>query len=70
VPRPPAARRYHTDKQERAFRRLLAAVDAERQRLASQRDAAALPPLRERIIGRWVFEVVWDGRRGSPMLTG
>jgi hypothetical protein len=70
TPRPATRRVYLTDKQERGLRRLLAAVDAERQRLAALRAAEAEPPIRERVIGACTFLVIWDGTRASPSLTG
>lgn len=69
VPRPPTERHYQTDRQEVTLRRLLAAVDAERQRLAVLR-AAAAAPVRERVIGGRAYWIIWDGTRASPSLTG
>jgi hypothetical protein len=61
TPRPPAQRVYLTDRHERALRRLLEAVAAERTRLA----AAARPVVtgREVTVGRRAYVVVWDGTK-------
>lgn len=61
APRPAPTRRYLTDAHERTLRRLLAAVAAERQRLA----AAVRPAVtgRDVTVGRRAYVVVWDGTR-------
>lgn len=61
APRPAPTRRYLTDAQERALRRLLAAVAAERRRLAAQVRPAVTG--REVTVGRRAYVVVWDGTK-------